>query len=84
MYRTDEQEDPATPVHQERSYTGIAETTNALTCGLIHIAYEEYCRLGYDILWDAMNLLQPASYVMHQQFNIQQLYALHTLYLCVL
>ena len=31
-----------------------------------------------------INLLQPTGYVMHQQFNIQQLYALPTLYLCVL
>jgi len=30
------------------------------------------------------NLLNPTDYVMHQQFNIQQLYALPTLYLCVL
>ena len=30
------------------------------------------------------NLLTPAGYVMHQQFNIQQLYVLPTLYLCVL
>jgi len=26
------------------------------------------------------NLLNPTGYVMHQQFNIQQLYALPTLY----
>ena len=31
-----------------------------------------------------INLLNPTGYVMHQQFNIQQLYALPTLYLCVL
>ena len=31
-----------------------------------------------------LNLLKPISYVMHQQFNIQQLYVLPTLYLCVL
>ena len=31
-----------------------------------------------------LNLLKPTDYVMHQQFNIQQLYALPTLYLCVL
>ena len=31
-----------------------------------------------------INLLQPTGYVMHQQFNIQQLYAPPTLYLCVL
>ena len=31
-----------------------------------------------------INLLNPTGYVMHQQFNIQQLYVLPTLYLCVL
>ena len=31
-----------------------------------------------------LNLLNPTGYVMHQQFNIQQLYVLPTLYLCVL
>ena len=31
-----------------------------------------------------INLLKPTDYVMHHQFNIQQLYALPTLYLCVL
>jgi hypothetical protein len=31
-----------------------------------------------------VNLLKPTCYVMHHQFNIQQLYALSTLYLCVL
>ena len=30
------------------------------------------------------NLLMPTGHVMHQQFNIQQLYALPTLFLCVL
>ena len=32
----------------------------------------------------AVNLLKPTGYVMHHQFNIQQLYVLPTLYLCVL
>jgi hypothetical protein len=31
-----------------------------------------------------VNLLKPAGYVMHRQFNIQQLYVLPTLYLRVL
>ena len=31
-----------------------------------------------------INLLEPTGHVMHQQFNIQQLYVLPTLYLCVL
>ena len=30
------------------------------------------------------NFLKPTGHVMHNQFNIQQLYALPTLYLCVL
>ena len=32
----------------------------------------------------SINLLKTAGYVIHQQFNIQQLYLLPTLYLCVL
>jgi len=31
-----------------------------------------------------INPLKPTGYGMYQQFNIQQLYALPTLYLCVL
>ena len=31
-----------------------------------------------------LTILQPTGHVMHDQFNIQQLYALPTLYLCVL
>ena len=31
-----------------------------------------------------VNRLKPTGHVMHQQFNIQPLYALPTLYLCVL
>ena len=31
-----------------------------------------------------VNLLKSTGHVMHQQFNIQQLYVLPTLYLCVL
>jgi len=34
--------------------------------------------------WVKVNFLKPTGYVMHHQFNIQQLYALPTLYLCVL
>ena len=31
-----------------------------------------------------INLVKPTGHVMYQQFNIQQLYAVSTLYLCVL
>ena len=36
------------------------------------------------ILYLDINLLKPTGHVTHQQFNIQQLYVLPTLYLCVL
>ena len=32
----------------------------------------------------SFNLLKPTGYVLHQQFNIRQLYVLPTVYLCVL
>ena len=38
-------------------------------------------RQEYSLL--RVNLLKPTGHVMHQQFNIQQLYVLPTLYLCV-
>ena len=43
-------------------------------------------RYGYKVAvtLDRINLLKPTGYAMHHQFNIQQLYALPTLYLCVL
>ena len=44
-----------------------------MTSHLIFIAYETL-----------PNLLNSTGYVMHQQFNIQELYGLPTLYLCVL
>ena len=38
----------------------------------------------HPVLWCSLSLSKPAGHVMHHQFNIQQLYALPTLYLCVL
>ena len=49
-----------------------------------------YCPLQSSVITERtipdcnINLLKPTAYVMHQEFNIQQLYALPTLYLCVL
>jgi len=40
--------------------------------------------LTYSYEYEYENLLNPTCHVMHHQFNIQQLYALPTLYLCVL
>ena len=39
---------------------------------------------NFEVTSDRFNLLNPTGHVMHQQFNIQQLYTLPTLYLCVL
>ena len=43
---------------------------------------------GGEAFWDytsrLINLLKPTGHVMHHHINIQQLYALPTLYLCVL
>ena len=48
-----------------------------------------YCAVRTDSLYKAdyissLKGLNPTGHVMHQQFNIQQLYVLPTLYLCVL
>ena len=40
------------------------------------------CRCGS--VCNQINLLKPTGHVIHHQYNIQQLYALPTLYLCVL
>ena len=39
---------------------------------------------GFTFFNGDFKLLKPTGHVMHQQFNIQQLYVLPTLYLCVL
>ena len=41
-------------------------------------------RTDWGKIHDEVNHLKPTGYVMHQQFNIQQLYVLPTLYLCAL
>ena len=46
--------------------------------------YEKRTADWYTVTSLLLNLLKPAGYVIHQQFNIQQLYVLPTLYLCVL
>jgi hypothetical protein len=51
--------------------------------------YSVFCRMSFVVIMYLnyrlyIKLLKPTGHVMHQQFNIQQLYALPTLYLCVL
>ena len=43
-----------------------------------------FSKLQFQNYFILLNLLKPTSHVMHQQINIQQLYVLPTLYLCVL
>ena len=51
-----------------------------------HVNWSSLCfRWGIPVVhFQIFNLLQPTGHLMHQQFNIQQLYVLPTLYLCVL
>ena len=46
--------------------------------------YTTVCPIINNYIVMTFNSLNPTGHVMHQQFNIQQLYALPTLYLCVL
>ena len=61
--------------HDMRSFNNNSIRILSSTCQ----CYFEICLLNFKI-----NLLKPTGHVMHQQFNIQQLYILPTLYLCVL
>ena len=51
-----------------------------------HVMHQQFKLLnptGY-VMHQQFKLLKPTGHVMHQQFNIQQLYVLPTLCLCVL
>ena len=49
-------------------------------CFVIHSGKARNTVYGFRMV----NLLKPTGHVMYQQFNVQQLYVLPTLYLCVL
>ena len=49
-----------------------------------HIIIPDSCPVLGQFFFSLLNILKPTGHVMHHQFNIQQLYALPTLYLCVL
>ena len=53
--------------------TQLVFTVGFASCALVMFQFAKH-----------INVLKPTGHVMHQQFNIQQLYALPTLYLCVL
>ena len=79
----------ATKQHVEKcsrwgSQTAASELTDRAIISMEGKGWK--CWYGIRLTWhnEELNLLQPADHVMHQQFNIQQLYVLLTLYLCVL
>ena len=53
-------------------------------CTVNHVKIKLFDWCTVNQRFGGINLLKTTSYVMHQQFNIQQLYALPTQYLCVL
>jgi hypothetical protein len=65
---------------------GLCKRLQATTTSSVDISASFLRHMTYN--WSAVlyvfNPLKPTGYVMHQQFNIQQLYVLPTLYLCVL
>ena len=66
----------------------ITELVYVVFC-VVTAVYKFYFRRainGTSNIWRPVfvNLLKPTDYVMHQQFNIQQLYVLPTLYFYVL
>jgi hypothetical protein len=55
-----------------------------IVSGTFRAFHAQSALLALSVRSQNINLLKPTGHVMHQQFNIQQLYVLPTLYLCVL
>ena len=67
----------------ERGYkSGTVSRRNYIKANKNRISVKKRLQRYENSLW--FNLLNPTGHVMHQQFNIQQLYVLPTPYLCVL
>ena len=70
-----------------KGFKFIRNTDGYNTCAMHWDTYLS-CRISSSdwlvFKYYTFNLLKPTGQVMHQQFNIQQLYALPTLYLCIL
>jgi len=65
----------ALPVHARGLVDDILETKSS--CDEV-----KYAKVA--LILNLFNFLKPTGHVTHHQFNIQQLYPLPTLYLCVL
>jgi len=67
----------------------LLKTVSLSICNFLAVQQSEQGNESgqFYLFWFAaknINILKPTGHVMHHQFNIQQLYALPTLYLCVL
>ena len=62
----------------------VYSENNTYICSVIKVMSSETLKQRFQRGNHGFNLLKPTGHVMHQQFNIQQLYALPTLYLRVL
>jgi len=73
--------------HTQSSLIGILHSFWPLISSFLRLGEQKRVKVARDegeLRNESLNLLKSTCYVMHQQFNIQQLYALPTLYLCVL
>jgi hypothetical protein len=69
------------PSPEADSYSASKKQYNAKVLVLTQISLVHTLYTSFKIRF---NILKPTGHVMHHQFNIQQLYALPTLYLCAL
>ena len=77
--------------NKSKSPIFTTEGSSLLICPIyVHLMFSRCIINGYEeqqnkaAVESTINLLKPTGHVMHQQFNIQQLYVLPTLCLCVL
>ena len=68
----------------ENKTSGIKENRYGQDTVLQNVTYRQLLSSTIFVRHFYINLLKPTGHVMHHQFNIQQLYVLPTLYLCVL
>jgi len=76
---------PSNVVIKSEGNLSLAARQLSAKCFLVQRACVLSTETGAPVhLLRVINLLKPTGHLMHQQFNIQQLYVLPTLYLCVL
>ena len=69
---------PPLRLHEGGALSKVNKMINTIILLVIIIHSTKYIYFAW-----ILNLLKPTGHVMHQQFNIQQLYVLPTLYLYV-